>query len=69
MNLLLNACDACARYRRAARDRKRTWAEFAVMDKGIGITEEEARHAMEPFYTTKPEGRGSGLAWPSPKRS
>ncbi len=63
VNLLLNACDASAaqgvvELRVTANG---NWAEFAVMDKGIGITEEEARHAMEPFYTTKPEGRGSGL--------
>ena len=34
---------------------------FAVSDRGPGLTPEVRRHAGEPFFTTKPPGRGTGL--------
>ena len=34
---------------------------LAVTDTGCGMSEEVARQAVEPFYTTKDVGRGSGL--------
>lgn len=63
VNLLLNACDACSEgghVNLAVRaDGERV--AFVVTDDGHGITEEVARRAVEPFFTTKSEGAGTGL--------
>jgi signal transduction histidine kinase len=37
------------------------YALLAVSDTGEGMTRETAAHVFEPFYTTKPLGRGTGL--------
>jgi signal transduction histidine kinase len=37
------------------------YATFTVSDTGGGMDERTLRHLFEPFYTTKPEGRGTGL--------
>lgn len=37
-------------------------AVLRVMDRGRGMSEEVMRQALVPFYTTKPEGSGLGLA-------
>ena len=34
---------------------------LAVTDSGVGMSEEVINHAIEPFYTTKEVGQGSGL--------
>jgi signal transduction histidine kinase/DNA-binding response OmpR family regulator len=34
---------------------------IAVSDSGCGMTADEVSRAIEPFYTTKPEGQGTGL--------
>jgi CheY-like chemotaxis protein len=34
---------------------------ITVRDSGIGMSPEDAAHAIEPFFTTKPHGKGSGL--------
>ena len=63
VNLLLNACDACARGGRVRASLARDGARvvFTVTDDGRGITKEEAARATEPFFTTKAPGLGSGL--------
>jgi len=63
VNLLLNACDACApgghvELRVRLREEQ---VLFSVIDDGAGISEEAAARAMEPFFTTKPAGKGTGL--------
>jgi two-component system sensor histidine kinase RegB len=35
--------------------------EFQVTDRGAGLSAEARAHAGEPFFTTKPPGRGMGL--------
>jgi PAS domain S-box-containing protein len=38
-----------------------TYAVVSVTDTGIGMPTEAVKRAVEPFYTTKPPGKGSGL--------
>jgi C4-dicarboxylate-specific signal transduction histidine kinase len=68
VNLILNACDALdtvpteARHiliRAAIMDDE---VEVSVEDNGIGISEEAAEHLFDPFFSTKAEGLGVGMA-------
>ncbi len=43
------------------RGRKRSFIDVSIADDGVGMTEEDARKAILPFYTTKPKGTGLGL--------
>jgi signal transduction histidine kinase len=45
-----------------ATKRNGTKALVSVSDNGHGITEEEARNLFIPFFTTKTDGTGLGLA-------
>jgi signal transduction histidine kinase len=39
-----------------------------IVDTGFGMASEEIPKALEPFYTTKPEGKGTGLGLPICRR-
>ncbi len=45
-----------------------SWVEVTVSDNGPGIPSEALKAVFEPFYTTKPEGKGTGLGLPICKR-
>lgn len=58
VNLLLNAADAGARSVLLANDGAGT---IAVRDDGHGILPEHRARLFEPFFTTRPVGKGTGL--------
>ncbi|HWX42597.1 MAG TPA: ATP-binding protein [Blastocatellia bacterium] len=66
LNILTNAADAMpeggtitVRVAPGAGDPAGVVVELA--DTGVGIAEEDLAKVMDPFYTTKPEGQGTGL--------
>ncbi|HXX68398.1 MAG TPA: HAMP domain-containing sensor histidine kinase [Polyangiaceae bacterium] len=64
VNLLLNACEACApggHVELALRSDGERVA-FVVTDDGVGISSDSAKRATDPFFTTKTAGTGFGLA-------
>jgi signal transduction histidine kinase len=64
INLALNSRDAMpdgGTLRVATRRRDDGGAEITVSDTGCGMSEETIARAIEPFFTTKPLGKGSGL--------
>lgn len=67
MNLLVNAADAV---QKNSPELRTVWVgtrfsghqvEISVVDNGEGLTEDVRARAFESFYTTKPEGKGTGL--------
>ena len=63
VNLLLNACDACTpggavELNVAVQDGR---VVFVVEDDGAGISSETASQFLEPLFTTKAPGKGTGL--------
>nr|WP_275976309.1 PAS domain-containing protein [Geothrix alkalitolerans] len=64
MNLCVNALDAMpegGRLRLATRSGTGGTAELVVEDSGHGMAPEVLARALEPFFTTKPAGKGTGL--------
>jgi signal transduction histidine kinase len=76
LNLAMNARDAmpaggaiviAAHERRVTKEpgiKPGRYACVSVTDTGAGMDEETLRHAIEPFYTTKGVGKGTGLGLP-----
>jgi signal transduction histidine kinase len=67
LNLLINASDAVeGQAEEARRIELRTAAHdgfvtLAVIDRGVGLPDEQIGRVFEPFYTTKSGGMGLGL--------
>lgn len=69
LNLVLNACDAMAEIDPSVRQLTMTTSgigtttvEFAVIDRGHGISAANMPRLFEPFFTSKENGLGLGLA-------
>ena len=63
VNLLINACDACAaggHVTARAREQGELVA-FDIVDDGAGIPPEHLSAVLDPFFTTKKRGQGTGL--------
>ena len=66
LNLTINALQAmprggCLKYSTAHRPNDKR-VELVVSDTGPGVSVEDQRHLFEPFFTTRAEGTGLGLA-------
>ena len=64
VNLLMNACDACAaggHVTARARSRADDGVVLEVADDGSGISAEHLPSVLDPFFTTKKRGQGTGL--------
>ncbi|HEX9081032.1 MAG TPA: ATP-binding protein, partial [Holophagaceae bacterium] len=67
MNLCVNALDAMpagGSLRIQTASLEKGGVELRVRDTGEGMTPEVLARCLEPFYTTKPRGKGTGLGLP-----
>lgn len=73
INILLNGLDAMQRKNEEKETKSplnmgiKAWAtehyiNIEIYDEGIGMTQDEIKKSVEPFFTTKSEGTGLGLA-------
>ncbi|MBP6037692.1 MAG: PAS domain-containing sensor histidine kinase, partial [Azonexus sp.] len=69
LNLMRNGIEAMAptpagtrRLGVSARHNEAGWVEVAVADRGHGLAADDLERIFAPFYTTKPDGMGIGLA-------
>ena len=66
LNLLINAVDAISEVGKREIDvttgRSGAYAEIKVSDSGSGLADGDLRNVFNPFFTTKPQGMGMGLA-------
>ena len=76
LNLLTNATDAMAeggtltvRARKHSLENGATAVLIEFSDTGVGIKPENLQKLWEPFFTTKPEGQGTGLGLPICRRT
>jgi signal transduction histidine kinase len=77
MNILANAIDAIEELNTQRRDEGKKgnpgqimirtcvldskWVQIAIEDNGIGISTAIQQHIFNPFFTTKPVGKGTGM--------
>lgn len=65
MNIMINAQQALdgtpGRVGIMTSCRQGKWVEILIKDTGPGMSEQVKAHIFEPFYTTKPAGKGTGL--------
>jgi signal transduction histidine kinase len=66
LNLLQNAAQSEAAVVRIEADAtaEANMIELRIQDDGVGIAEADLGKVLEPFYTTKPPGKGTGLGLP-----
>ncbi|MEX0731900.1 MAG: ATP-binding protein [Aquisalimonadaceae bacterium] len=66
VNLFTNAADACAQDGRVVVSARRRgeWLEIVIEDNGCGIPADVQNRVLEPFFTTKQPGQGTGLGLP-----
>ncbi len=67
MNLCVNAVDAMpdsGTLTLRTRNLNGRWVEVQVQDTGTGMTKEVLDRALDPFFTTKDVGKGTGLGLP-----
>ena len=66
LHLLINAVDAISEVGKREIDvttgRSGAYAEIKVSDSGSGLADGDLRNVFKPFFTTKPQGMGMGLA-------